>query len=189
MRRALAVALAVLMGAGAVSAQSLSELAAKEKERRKKAKAAPTFTDEDLKKARPGAAPLPADQIAEPSGGRERNDEDYDAPPDLPAASSPDAEEAWRGAVQQRREAIENAEKAVVEAQARLAATRSSVGQPQQADGLRQVPLSPLLKEADYEAAEKAVTDAKAAVDAAKRALSALEERARKSSIPPGWLR
>ncbi len=189
MRRALVLALVASFAGGAASAQSLSDLAAKEKERRKKAKAAPTFTDEDLKKARSSSGPISANSVAEPSGGRETNDEDREAPPDLPAADSPDAEEVWRGAVEQRRNAIVEAEKNVAEAQKKLDAARSSVGQPQPSDGLRQMPVSPLVKEAEYEAAEKALGDARAAVDAARRALTAFEERARKARVPPGWLR
>jgi hypothetical protein len=181
MKRPFALALVSLLVAGPLAAQSLAELAAKEKERRKKASASTRkFTDEDLKKVRTAAGPA-----SEPtsSGAVDRPESSSDA------TVGQGTRESWQAEAQQFRDAISEAEKGVAVAQKNLDAARTGVGQPQPSDGLRQLPVNPLIKEPAYEAAEKELADARAAVDVARAALAAFEEKARKAGVPPGWLR
>ena len=97
--------------------------------------------------------------------------------------------EGWRSEAAQLREGVAEGEKAVAEAQKKLEAAPSGMSQPQPSDGLRQMPVNPLIKEPAYEAAEKELAEARAALDAARAALAAFEDKARKAGVPPGWLR
>lgn len=182
MTRPVALALVSLLVAGPVLAQSLTEMAAREKARRKKAGgAARAFTDEDLKKARTATGPAAADSATSSAVDRPESSSES------PAAES--TRDAWRDDAARLHAAVSDAEKEVAAAQKNVDAARSSVGQPQPADGLRQLPVNPLIQEPAHEAAEKELADARAAADAARAALVAFEEKARKAGVPPGWLR
>ena len=61
--------------------------------------------------------------------------------------------------------------------------------QPLPIDAMRQVPQSPFVKDPELLSAEQNLASAKSALDAARTALSELEEEARRKGIPPGWLR
>lgn len=197
MKRPLGLALVGLLVAVPVLAQSLAELAAREKERRKKAGGtAQTFTDDDLKKDRvvaPSPEPAAGAEAVSTSRRGKRGGPglgDYDQPKEAATFEpEPVDDEQWRTTAAQLRDAIAKAEKAVAEAQKKLDAIPSGVGQPQPSDGLRQLPVSPYVKEPAYEAAEKELADAKAAVVVAKTALGDFEEKARKAGVPPGWIR
>ena len=202
------IGLLVLLVAGAGAAQSLSELAEKEKERRKAAAAAGarSFTNDDLEKGRAKASPTPppakgsgaARPPARPAavgtrrpsqdeGIAEDDEAETAAPP--PTADRPGAENAWRLQAQAARDAITAAEQRVAAAEKALGAARTGLSQPLPSDGLRQTPPNALVKEASQESAERDLATARASLEQAKAALIDLEERARKASIPPGWLR
>lgn len=202
------IGLLVLLAAGAGAAQSLSELAEKEKERRKAAAAAgaQSFTNDDLEKGRPKASPTPAPakgggaarpparpgaaaprQPSRDEGLADEDEGDAAGPP--PAAGQPGAESAWRQQGQSAQAAISAAEQRVAAAEKALGGVRTGISQPLPSDGLRQTPPNILVKEASQQSAERDLAAARASLDQARAAFADLEERARKASIPPGWLR
>jgi hypothetical protein len=202
------IGLLVLLVAGAGAAQSLSELAEKEKERRKAAAAAgaQSFTNDDLEKGRPKASPTPppakaggaARPPAKPGSAAPRRpsrdeglaeEEEGDAAGPPPVAGQPGAESVWRQQGQSARDAISAAEQRVAAAEKALGAVRTGISQPLPSDGLRQTPPNALVREASQESAERNLATARASLEQAKAASIDLEERARKASIPPGWLR
>jgi hypothetical protein len=207
MRRLLALPLILALGAPA-AAQSLGEMAEKEKAKKKDPKAK-TFTDKDLEKRRPPQEPTPSpapggrttqgtrrstptagvpnvyegmtpDEIeeAKKAGGARREEG--------PAADSAGAEAVWRKRMQEAHEAIDVAEKQVGELQAKYTALAQDLNpNPEDiADPMRQFKLDDRKREtlAELEAA-------KAKVAAKKQALADLEDEARRKNVPPGWLR
>jgi len=186
MRVRFPVAFLMLAVAGVASAQSLSELAEKEKERRKAAAAAGSqaFTNDDLEKVRPSPSPTPSGKSAAASPAAK--------PAANAASSSADsagAEASWRQQAQAARDAITAAEQGVAKAESALGSVRTGISQPLPSDGLRQTPPNAMVKEASQEKAESDLAQARASLAQAKAALVDLEERARKASVPPGWLR
>jgi hypothetical protein len=175
MRRGLWLLL-VLVLPGLAVGQSLGDAARKEAERRKKNKEAglkaPSFTDEgqDRKEpTAPGATPRPA-----PSA---------DAPPAAPAASDDSAardakEQYWRGrwatARQRRDEAKERYDK---------------VNELWLAPGESYVDSQGRVVIRDLQELRSLVAQAKAAWDAAEKALVDLEDEGRRAGALPGWFR
>ncbi len=204
------VALVLLAVASSAAAQNLSELAAKEKQRRNAVAAGATparsFTNDDLEKSGPQASPTPSPTGAGPTlrpgvkpparprrpsrdeGAPDSEDEENaEAPP--PAEGQPGAEAAWRQRAKSAQDAISAAEQRVAAAERALGAARTGISQPLPSDGLRQTPPNALVKEASLQSAEAALATARASLDQARTAWADLEELARKASIPPGWLR
>lgn len=184
MRLQLPLALLLLATAGITSAQSLGELAQKEKERRKAAAGAgsQSYTNDDLPKGKPASSPSPAPGkgAATPRPG---------APPPAATSDLAASESSWRQQAQSARDAITAAEQGVAQAEKALGSVRTGVSQPLPSDGLRQTPPNGMLKEPSHEDAERNLAAARAALAQAKAAFADLEERARRASIPPGWLR
>lgn len=108
-----------------------------------------------------------------------------------PAAAEPsepvpfDATEPyWRERADQLRANIESAEQRVTETQTRIDALRldRGVNDPQAADREQN-------RQAQIVAAQADLDRARAELEAARQALSSLEDEARRKNIPPGWLR
>ena len=173
-----------------VCAQSLGDLAKKEQERRKAApSAAKTYTDEDLKKITvPGAVTAPSDAGAKPAEGAAKAD---DAKPgaakgdgktaEKPADPAKD-EAAWRARMTaaredlRRNEAFRDALQSRINALSADFAARDDPYQRAQIADDRQKALAELARlTADIDKGKKAITD--------------IEDEARRAMVPPGWIR
>jgi hypothetical protein len=187
-RRTWALALAWLLAAGAVSAQSLAEAAKREKERRAKSgPSGPAFTDEDLKQHGEAAVSTsgdPADAAGKAAG--EGASGDKSGTTRSPAGAGDEA--YWRGRAKARRDAVAAAEARVAKAQAGADNTPAGIRQPLPSDAMKQVPRSTATDSAHL-GAEAELEAAKAELARARKALDDLEDEARRKSILPGWLR
>lgn len=177
MKRAARACWIVLAAAVALPAasQSLGEAARREKERRAQVKKpAKVVTEADLKPGEPTEEPAeslpPVDTTS----------------PDAVASRGGSPQEAtWRQKARQAHEAVSQAEQRVKDAEARLEALRLDMDPTKGAlDASRLQRL-----EAERQAAQQDVEQARAQLQQAKQALETLEEEARRNSIPPGWLR
>src|SRR5438552_9566446 len=167
MRRLVAFVLLFASVATTAAAQSLGEVAERTKKERK-GKEAKVYTNDDLG-AEHSTAPPPAagSAAAAPS-----------------PAPTMDPGQRWRRDAKARRDAIKRAEGKVAAAQARVDALLVDLNPTNVMDPNRLQTL-----EADR---AKAAADLEAAKDElakARQALEDLEEEARKSGVPPGWLR
>jgi len=163
--------LVLLLGAGLSRAQSLADVAAREKEKRsRRPPGAKAYTDADLKPHSSASGP-PAPNKTSPPG------EDVEA---VQMA-------LWRGRVSQLRDSVQRSEKRVAQIQAQLEALRSPLG-PLPASELLEPPhqqdrLDKILK------AQGDLENAKVTLARDQKAWADFEEEARRSRIPPGWLR
>jgi archaellum component FlaC len=202
----LLLALGSVPGAPA-RAQSLAEIAEKEKAKKKDPKAK-TFTNDDLEKRRPRpeASPTPspgsrgaraprsapASEIPNvyegmtPEEIEEAKKRGDTRGADGPAPDLAGAEAVWRKRAADARAAIEKAEKRVEELQAQYTALAqdlnpnpSDIGDP-----MRRFKLDEKKRETLAE-----LEQAKADVTAKKKAFEDLEDEARRKNVPPGWLR
>lgn len=167
--------------AGVLAAQSLDELAEKEKEKKKDPNAK-SFSDDDLKKYQgTQASPSP------PPKGTKAASPPPHATPGPDSSGQRKAEEArWRARGASARAAIERAEKRVAELQAAYDAQNLDAGA--NPEGLFDP--NRLLKAEERKRSTLAqIEQAKASVAAAKQSLLDLEDEARRKSIPPGWIR
>jgi hypothetical protein len=176
----LAVVVVVFFALPSVAgAQGLGDASAKEKQRRQESKApkARTYTQEELATLPPaanGGAPPPGDVGAQPPD-----------PDSRAAASAPDdertrarEEDRWRSRVAGARARVEKARK-----------------QHETLAGMNLVPGYEYVDERgravirSVEELQKLTATAKAELGAAEKALDDLLEEARRSNVPPGWLR
>jgi hypothetical protein len=186
---------AMLTLAVPVCAQSLGDLAKKEQERRKAVPpAAKVYTNDDLKKitvpgdtATPAATPADKDakgdaaakDDAAKGGGKDAKDKDAkDAKPDGPVMD----EAAWRAKMGAAREDVRKGEMFRDALQSRINGltadftARDDPYQRAQIADERQKALAELARvNTDIEKAKKAITD--------------IEEEARRANVPAGWLR
>jgi hypothetical protein len=192
--------------AGPLLAQSLAEVAARDKERRARAgsPAAPAYTDTDLH-ASPSPSPSPTPTPAAPAGAGPRA-KGWKAPaspspapaprgtatPAPPSPEGPDRvqqEEAalearWRAIARERRETLAKAEALMAALQERIDALRNdlspvNLGDPNREQN-RQAAITRAL--AEMEAAQ-------AARAAARQAVEDLEGDVRRAGGQPGWVR
>ena len=171
------LSLLVLAGFATASAQGqdLAALAKKEKERRAKiAKPAPVYSD-----GKDGATPSGSVTViqAPPSPAGETP-----APP-----SSDNQRSVWKSRADQARAAIANEEAALKALDTQIATLRSGTAPLSAAeaqDPMRQQKVAARIK--DLVAKRETQTEVLAN---AKKSLDALEQEARRSGIPPGWLR
>lgn len=175
-----AVALLFVFTAGVVSAQSLAELAAKEKERRKHLSGTnKVYTNDDLERISAGEA-HPAATPA-PRGSRSGADD---------ASSESDArkrqEAFWRADLGRARGKVRAAEARVADLEARIA-DLSEDRRPSPPDLLDPSRLQK--REAEKRKAIGQLEEAREALADARKALDALLEEARRKGVPPGWLR
>jgi len=187
--KALAIAIAVVLAVAAIPvfAQSLGEVAKKEEERRKTVhKPAKVYTNKDLGSApAPSTPPDASAPAAAPS-----------APDDAVKKGSPSAKEAppakdkepardqayWAGRMKSLRDAVSRNETLAEALQSRINAlttdfvNRDDPAQRSRIERDRKTALSEL------ERTKKDIVDG-------RKAISTLEEEARRAGVPPGWLR
>lgn len=172
----LAILLCLRAGAVLAQAPSLVELALKEQERRKalKGTAAKVYSDKDLPKSGPPviASTVPSTPTAV-------------APEPQPAEAKPDdqKDEAWwRARIAQAREAQRRAEAFAEALQSRINALSTDVvnrDDPYQRAKIADDRLKALAE------LQRVTTE----IELSKKEIADIEEDARKSNVPPGWLR
>lgn len=191
MSRFILTCLVLAIAAGTASAQSLADIARKERERRKHVKPATrVLTNDDLRPVAPGMAPAPS---AEP-GTESAAPADPAAPPadqaaqgaEPPAASEEEQreqdEQAWRQKMADARLALERSEMYLDALQSKINAlwadftARDDPAQRAQIEVQRQRAL------AEFERV-------KGEIEVRRKAIADLEEEARRANVPPGWLR
>lgn len=186
------IAVAMVTLAVPVCAQSLGELAKKEQERRK-ATPAPTkvYTNDDLKKITvPGgpstdASAKPADKNSKADaakGDAAKDDTKGDAAKDAKPAEPATDEATWRAKMAAARESVRSGEMFRDALQSRINGltadftARDDPYQRAQIADERQKALAELARvNTDLEKAKKAITD--------------IEEEARRANVPAGWIR
>jgi hypothetical protein len=183
----------VLVSAAApLRAQSLAEVAKKEEERRKDAKASPkAYSNKDLKEVPP---PVSSADVSRPA----------DPPPDAQTPAAPDGKQPqpdqtpagaddktrnvtkdrlyWRTRLQDRRDQLDRDRTLADALQTRvnsLTADFSSRDDPAQRAKIG----------VDRQKALAELDRMKRSADADQKAIAALEEEARRAGVPPGWLR
>jgi type IV secretory pathway VirB10-like protein len=157
---------------------SLGELAKQERERRQGVNAAgKVFSDKDLPKppqpaGQPGAAPLPlptvgAAQKAEAPKPDQKNEKD---------------EPWWRGRMTQARETLRRGEVFAEALQSRINALSADAAN-------RDDPYQRAKAVQDRQQAIAELARVTSEIDQGKKDIAAIEEEARQSGTPPGWLR
>jgi hypothetical protein len=172
-----------------VCAQSLGELAKKEQERRKSLPTAKkVYTDDDLKKIA-AASGIATDQPAKPADGTKgtdpgapAGDSAKTADKDKDKAEAPPTETQWRARMTGARDTLRRNEMFAEALQSRINGltadftARDDPYQRAQIADSRQKALAELDQvKRDIESSKKAITD--------------IEEEARRANVPPGWIR
>jgi hypothetical protein len=193
-RSPLPLAAAALLLATPLLAQSLGEVAAREKERREKKPSpspAPAFTDDDLLRRHPPeppkASPSPGVKTSTPKAKATpapAPTPEAPATPDPEAAMRPQLEAMWKARAKAAREAVAKAEARVKELESRLGGLRSDTSPTGLLDPYRQQ-----TREAEAGRARDELQQAQQQLALARQALDDLEDEARRQRIPPGWLR
>jgi len=197
-----AVALAAVLTSGA-PAQSLGDVARKEEARRKETSSGKTYTNENLRSAPEPAAPAPSTSASTPSSsapssaapGTTKPSTTPDAKsgdaakagdaPKADAKPAPDAKgdaAAWK----KRRETIETA---LERAKTFAEALQSRINGLTADFSARDDPAQRSLVAADRQKALTEMERVKKEIVQHTKALADLQEEARKSGVPPGWLR
>lgn len=101
--------------------------------------------------------------------------------------SSQGAQASWKQRADQARGAITAAEKELARLETELAKLRADMAPLSAAEA--QDPMRLQKREAKINETNKAIAAQKVTVDTARKALSALEDQARKEGVPAGWLR
>ena len=213
MSRTATALLALLVLPAGLLAQSLGEVAARDRERRARERAspAPSYDDTNLQaKAPPSPSPSPSASpasiawpSARPPGWRAPSPSPVPAavpspgavvtpPPAAPSSPPPDdsaqaraaLEAHWRGIAARRREAVVAAEKLVAELNARVAGLQNDMSPTNLGDPNREQTLRAQAADARARLAE-----AEAALAAARKAVDDLEDEARRAGALPGWVR
>ena len=163
----------------AVAADSLTDIAKKEKERRAKLKATKTYTNKDIEDF---IAKNGTNGTTDSSGGSSNPSEtagDASATPEDQASSdlhSDKNEQAWRQRFDDAQKKVDDAQKKYDDARANATSdlyTNNGVDMLTGARAKRQ------------DAAEQAKQD----LDNAQKAMDDLQEQARQNGVPPGWVR
>ncbi len=174
-----------------LSAQSLGDVAKKEEERRK-AVATPgkTYTNKDLAPVPPSSTPPPSDQATTTDSGAKESDKpadgkaaDKDKEKDKDKDSGAKKDQAyWGGRMKAALEAIDRDTTLADAMQSRINAlttefvNRDDPAQRSRIEGDRQKALGEL------DRLKKQIT-------ADRKAVTEIEEEARRAGVPPGWLR
>jgi hypothetical protein len=182
--RSMAVALVLVSGAAA-SAQSLADVARREEERRKSvAKAGKVYTNDQLPPAPPVSAPRPASGAVAPS-------KPDPAAPDAPAgdaakpgdqATGATTEDGWRKRVATEREALSRSQILADALQSRINALTTDFenrGDPAQ----RSVIFT------DRQNALAELDRVKKEIAEHQKAITTIQEEARRAGVPAGWTR
>ena len=176
---AFGLALGLVLHAGAALAQqpSLVELARKEQERKKALKAAPgkVYSDKDLPKSQ-GAPPVASAVPSEPATP-------IAAEPKPPEEKKDEKDEAyWRNRITQARESLRRSEAFADALQSRINALSADVVN-------RDDPYQRAKIADDRVKAIAELQRVQTEIEQSKKAISDVEEEARRAGVPPGWLR
>lgn len=205
--------LALMSGGAAAAAQSLGELAQKEKERRAKIEQAKpsggapkVITQEDLDSyaaQRPAASESASEGAAtaqEAMGSATRSPSESARGPSRSSESADDSDErarlekSWRARSEQARSAVTSAEHELEAAQY----DRNGLGTGPQSGGVWQDGTGRIRRMGGEDpgqwtkranAADARLARARSRLEQAKQGLEQFEEEARRAGIPPGWLR
>jgi hypothetical protein len=174
MRRLVSLTLLLAAASAPAIPQSLGEVAERTNKQRK-GTPAKVYTNDDLSEAHSGPEKLAAPVSAAPAASASA------APAPAPTM---DPAQRWRRDAKARRDAITRAEARVAAIQARLDALLidrdpMNVGDPNRLQTL----------EAERAKGMQELETSKAELAKAHQDLEDLEEEARKSGVPPGWLR
>ena len=188
--RSIAVALVLVSGAAA-SAQSLADVARQEEERRKAvAKAGKVYTNDHLPPAPPVSAPRPAAgavaaaKPAEPeaAGGPAAGDVVKSADQATGGGAAPTTEDAWRKRVAAEREALARSEILADALQSRINALTTDFenrGDPAQRSVIF----------ADRQKALAELDRVRKEIEEHRKAITTIQEEARRAGVPAGWTR
>jgi hypothetical protein len=194
------VALAAVLTSGA-PAQSLGDVARKEEARRKETGSGKTYTNENLRSAPEPAAPAPSTSAAAPSTSAPSSAPSTTKPAATPDAKTGDAKagDAPKGdakpaadakpdaaAWKKRREGIETA---LARAKTFADALQSQINGLTADFSARDDPAQRSRVAADRQKALTELDRVKKEIADHTKALADLQEEARKSGVPPGWLR
>jgi hypothetical protein len=171
-----------------VCAQSLGELAKKEQERRKSLPAAKkVYTDDDLKKIA-AASGISTDQPAKPADGTKGTDAGTSGDPaktgdkDKDKAEAPPTEAQWRARMTGARDTLRRSEMFAEALQSRingLTADFTARDDPYQRAQIAD----------DRQKALAELEQVKKDVETSKKAITDIEDEARRANVPPGWIR
>jgi hypothetical protein len=185
------IACVILSLAVPVAAQSLGELAKKEQERRKEAPPAKkVYTNDDLKKITvPGGTP---DQSATPAdgtkaaGGTKTAGAATPAPKEgdaaKPAEEKPAGEAEWRARMNSAREGLRRSEMFRDALQSRINGLTADFT-------ARDDPYQRALIADDRQKALAELAQVNKDIENGKKAITDIEEEARRANVPPGWIR
>jgi hypothetical protein len=208
--RRLGLTLTAAVLAGPVLAQSLAEVAARDKERRARqgSRPAPAYTDADLR-ASPSSSPSPSPSPSpiswqgapprpkgwtapspspSPRGAaaapRTASPSPSPEPPDRSAQERAALEARWRAVARERRETLARAEARVADLEARITALRNDLSPVGLGDPNREQ-----TRQAAIGQAQSELEAARAALAVAQKAVDDLEDDARRAGALPGWVR
>ena len=189
--RSIAVTLVLLSGAAA-SAQSLADVARQEEERRKAvAKAGKVYTNDHLPPAPPVSAPRPASGAVAPAkpaepeaaaGTELAGDVAKPADQATGGGAAPTTEDAWRKRVAAEREALARSEILADALQSRINALTTDFenrGDPAQRSVIF----------ADRQKALAELDRVRKEIEEHRKAITTIQEEARRAGVPAGWTR
>jgi hypothetical protein len=185
---AVIAAVLVVAGLGAavrpVSAQSLADLAKKEQDRRKTIPApAKVYTNKDLAPVPAGSEPT-TDASAKPADGAKAADADKDAKDKEPAKEKEPAKDKgfWSGRVKALQDKLARDTNFADAMQTRINALTADFVN-------RDDPAQRAVIDRNRQTAIAELSRLKQDILDDKKAIADLEEEARRSGVPPGWLR
>jgi len=187
--RSMAVALVLVSGAAA-SAQSLADVARREEERRKSvAKAGKVYTNDQLPPAPPVSAPRPAAsgagapaKPAEPTPDAPAVDAAKPADQATGAGVAPTTEDGWRKRVAAEREALSRSEILADALQSRINALTTDFEN-------RDDPAQRSVIFTDRQKALAELDRVKKEIEEHRKAITTIQEEARRAGVPAGWTR
>ena len=186
--RSIAVTLVLFSGAAA-SAQSLADVARQEEERRKAvAKAGKVYTNDHLPAAPPVSAPRPASGAVAPAKPAEPESAAGTAPGGDVAKqttggdAAPTTEDAWRKRVAAEREALARSEILADALQSRINALTTDFEN-------RDDPAQRNVIFADRQKALAELDRVRKEIEGHRKAISTIQEEARRAGVPAGWTR
>ena len=202
--RVVAFVVAAACGAGAASGQSLGELARQEEARRKAIKSAGKVYTNDNVRSDPAAPRTAAGAAAAPSAsgapatpptpsgvqpsesGKADGVKADNAKPDAAGAAQPpdpkQAEAGWRQRIKTERDALARAQTFAEALQSRINALSNDFA-------ARDDPAQRAVIATDRQKALAELDRVKTEIQQHTKAISGIQEEARKSGVPPGWVR
>ena len=201
--RVVAFVAAAAYGAAAASAQSLGELAKQEEARRKAIKSSGKVYTNDSVRSDPssrgpvaapasgpaaaapstgGAAVPPSPSGVQPSAAGDKEKQAAAAAPQAPAVDPKQAEAGWRQRVKAERDALARAQTFAEALQSRINALSNDFS-------ARDDPAQRAAISTDRQKALAELDRVKQEIQQHTKAISAIQEEARKSGVPPGWVR